>query len=296
MSHYASDCWDLEIKLSTGWVECAGHADRSCYDLTVHSKKSKVEMVGTHKFDEPELRQIVEIKPNKGKMGRQFKSDLAVINEALEELKQDATKALSFENELATKGEAVLGPNCDGKEFTLTRDMLSIQIVKKMINEEKFIPSVIEPSFGIGRVLTAVFEHSFYTREGDEKRGVMSFTPLIAPIKVSLLPLSNNALFNPFIEELENAFADEDIECKVDTSSVAIGRKYARADELGIPFGVTIDFETIEDKKVTLRERDSCAQVRIPLSEIVAEVRKLVLGKTTWETLTQQYPLVSAPE
>ncbi|KAJ0393694.1 hypothetical protein ATCC90586_008549 [Pythium insidiosum] len=293
-SHYATDCWDLEIKLSSGWVECAGHADRSCYDLTVHSKKSKVEMVGTHKFDTPEKRKIVEIKPNKGKMGRAFKADAATINEMLESLKEDMDRALAFENELATKGEAVLGPNCDGKQFTLTREMLSIQVLEKMVSEEKYIPSVIEPSFGIGRILTAIFEHNFYAREGDEKRGVMSFAPIIAPIKVAVLPLSNNAAFDPFVAELETLFAEDDIECKVDTSSVAIGRKYARADELGIPFDVTIDFETVETRSVTLRERDSCAQVRIPIDAISVEVRKLVKGTASWQDILQRYPVVAA--
>lgn len=293
-SHYATDCWDLEIKLSSGWVECAGHADRSCYDLTVHAKKSKVEMVGTHKFDTPEKRRIVELKPNKGKMGRSFKADLATINELLDVLKEDIEKALAFEEELATKGEAVLGPDCNGKTFTLMRDMISLAVVEKMVSEEKFIPSVIEPSFGIGRILTAVFEHNFSTREGDDKRGVMAFAPVIAPIKVSVLPLSNNAAFDPFVGELESVFAEEDLECKVDTSSVAIGRKYARADELGIPFNVTIDFETVETRTVTLRERDSTAQIRLPISEVSLEVRKLVKGTATWQSLLDRYPSVAA--
>ncbi|KAG6617765.1 glycine-tRNA ligase [Phytophthora cinnamomi] len=294
MAHYATDCWDLEIKLSSGWVECAGHADRSCYDLTVHAKKSKVEMVGTHKFDKPEKRQIVEIKPNKGKMGRTFKADVATILEALETLKDDVPRAQTFEDELASKGEATLGPLCDGKQFTLQRDMVAIKVVEKMVSEEKFVPSVIEPSFGIGRLLTAVFEHNFSTREGDEKRGVMSFSPLIAPIKVSVLPLSNNPAFEPFAAELEHVFVEEGLECKVDTSSVAIGRKYARADELGIPFDVTIDFDTVKDRVVTLRERDSTAQVRIPMDVIGAEVNKLVKGTATWEQMLERYPKVTA--
>jgi glycyl-tRNA synthetase len=292
-SHYATDCWDLEIKLTSGWVECAGHADRSCYDLTVHSKKSKVEMVGTHKFATPEKRKIVELKPNKGKMGRAFKADLAAINELLETLKDDVEKALAFEGELETKGETTLGPDCNGKTFTLTREMISVAVVEKMVSEEKFIPSVIEPSFGIGRILTAIFEHNFSTREGDDKRGVMSFAPVIAPIKVSVLPLSNNAAFDPFVGELEAIFAEEDLECKVDTSSVAIGRKYARADELGIPFNVTIDFETAETRTVTLRERDSTTQVRLPIDELGAVVRKLVKGAATWQSVTERYPAVT---
>ncbi|KAI9895378.1 hypothetical protein PsorP6_018287 [Peronosclerospora sorghi] len=161
MAHYAVDCWDLDIKLSCVWVECAGHADRSCFDLSVHAKKSKVEMVGTHKFDKPEKRQNVEIKRNKGKMVRTFKADVAVILEALDSLKDDVVRAQAFEDELTAKGEATLGPLCDDKEFKLERDMVAIQVVEKMVSEEKFVPSLIEPSFGIGRLLTAIFEHNF---------------------------------------------------------------------------------------------------------------------------------------
>lgn len=294
MSHYATDCWDLEIKLSTGWVECAGHADRSCYDLTVHAKKSKVEMVGTHKFATPEKRTVVEIKPNKGKLGRSFKADVRAIQDALEALKDDVKRALAFEKELETNGKATLGPLCDGKQFTLERDMVAIKVVEKMVSEEKFIPSVIEPSFGVGRILTAVFEHNFSTREGDEKRGVMAFTPLIAPIKVAVLPLSSNAVFDPFAEELEHVFAGEDLECKVDSSSVAIGRKYARSDELGIPFAVTVDFDTAKDRSVTLRERDSTKQVRLSMTDAVQEVRRLVKGVASWDDLLAKYPVVTA--
>ncbi|RHY78179.1 hypothetical protein DYB30_014412, partial [Aphanomyces astaci] len=80
MAHYACDCWDLEIQLSSGWVECAGHADRSCYDLQVHAAKSKVEMVGTLKYDTPRAVDVVDIKVNKGKIGKAFKADMGLVN------------------------------------------------------------------------------------------------------------------------------------------------------------------------------------------------------------------------
>ncbi|KAI9911330.1 hypothetical protein PsorP6_009629 [Peronosclerospora sorghi] len=99
----------------------------------------------------------------------------------------------------------------------------------------------------------------------------MSFSPLIAPIKVSALPLSNNSVFDDLAEELE---------------------KYARADEIGIPFGVTINFDTVEDRQVTLRERESTAQVWIPIDAIGSEVRKLVNGLATWDEMLERYPNV----
>lgn len=296
MSHYASDCWDLEIYLSSGWVECAGHADRSCYDLSVHSKKSKVELVGTHRFPAPEKRLVIEIKANRGLLGRTFKSDVSVINEALDELKLQSEKAMAFEEILENQGKATLGPLCNGKEFVLTREMVQIAKIEKMVSEEKFTPSVIEPSFGIGRILTAIFEHSFFIREGDEQRGVMAFAPAIAPIKASIFPLSMHESLLPFVDTLENSFTSHHLDCRRDASSVAIGRKYARADELGIPFNVTVDFDTVKDHTVTLRERDTCEQVRIPLEKVASEIQKLVKGTIEWRQLYSQYPKFSTSE
>ncbi|CCI44539.1 unnamed protein product [Albugo candida] len=296
MSHYASDCWDLEVHLVSGWVECAGHADRSCYDLTVHSKKSKVELVGTHRYPEPEKRLIIDIKSNKGLLGRTFKSDVACVNEILEELRSDSDQALAFEQELCTHGKAVLKSKCAEKQFIITREMILIKLVEVTVCEEKYFPSVIEPSFGIGRILTAVFEHSFSIREGDEKRGVMAFKPCIAPIKVSVLPLSTQESLHAYAHHLESAFAQNRVECRVDTSSVAIGRKYARADELGIPFNVTIDFETSTDETVTLRERDSCQQVRLPISDVVCTVKELIDETADWSCICAKYPVVRASE
>ncbi|KAI9921729.1 hypothetical protein PsorP6_000285 [Peronosclerospora sorghi] len=107
-----------------------------------------------------------------------------------------------------------------------------------------------------------------------------------------MVPLSNNSVFDDFSEELEKVFVAEGIECKVDTSSVAIGRKYAGADELDIPFGVKNDFDRLEDRQVTMRERDSTAQVRIPIDAIGSEVRKLVKGLATLNETLERYPKV----
>lgn len=78
---------------------------------------------------------------------------------------------------------------------------------------------------------------------------------------------------------------------KVDDSSGSIGRRYARTDEIAIPYGITIDFDTIkEPHSVTLRERDSMNQVRIPLDEIANVVRDLAFSKRTWTDIEGQYP------
>ncbi|RHY82182.1 hypothetical protein DYB31_011234, partial [Aphanomyces astaci] len=116
---------------------------------------------------------------------------------------------------------------------------------------------------------------------------------------VAVLPLSNAKEFTPIVQELERQLRTVrlfavigGIQAKSDTSGVAIGRKYARADELGIPLGVTIDFETLVDHAVTVRERDSCAQIRVPVADVVGHLRAVVEGRATWETLTATYPVL----
>lgn len=70
---------------------------------------------------------------------------------------------------------------------------------------------------------------------------------------------------------------------KLDASGAALGRRYARMDELGAPFGVTVDFQTVEDNTVTLRERDSMTQIRMPMADVAPIVARLVTEETTWE-------------
>jgi len=78
---------------------------------------------------------------------------------------------------------------------------------------------------------------------------------------------------------------------KVDDSSQTIGKRYARTDEIGIPFGITVDHDTLTDNTVTLRERDSASQIRIKIDEVANLVSRLSNGKTTWHEVLQKYPL-----
>jgi glycyl-tRNA synthetase len=89
---------------------------------------------------------------------------------------------------------------------------------------------------------------------------------------------------------------DSDISTRVDKSTAALGRRYARADELGVPFAVTVDFQTLADGTVTLRERDSTRQVRMPKSEVTPSVFAIVHNKLTWEQMKQKYPMVQVDD
>ncbi|HEY9766429.1 MAG TPA: His/Gly/Thr/Pro-type tRNA ligase C-terminal domain-containing protein, partial [Chroococcales cyanobacterium] len=140
--------------------------------------------------------------------------------------------------------------------------------------KEKYFPYVIEPSAGADRG-TLAFLVDAYDEETDEKgetRVVLRFHPALAPIKVAVLPLSKKPeLKKPaqaIYEELrKNWMTDYD-----ETGS--IGKRYRRQDEIGTPFCVTIDFESLDDKSVTLRERDSMKQVRLRIEELIPTLRE----------------------
>ena len=112
---------------------------------------------------------------------------------------------------------------------------------------------MIEPSYGIGRILYAVLEHAFSQRDGSEQRCVMAFKPSVAPVKVGIYRLINHPPFESVVSKIKDLLHMQDITCKVDSSSGTVGRRYSRADELGIPFGITVDFRTLLDDTVTVR-------------------------------------------
>lgn len=193
MAHYAADCWDLEIQSSYGWVECVGHADRACYDLDVHGKATKTPMVATMKLDKPVEVQVAVLKFDRKKLGMVFKKDARAVSGALEALAEDWKDFEPVATALDTEGKTTV----DG--FEITKDMLTWTKTSKQVHEVKFTPSVIEPSFGMGRVLYSLLEHSFYQRDADEQKCVMRFNPQVAPQKVAVLPISSGVEVNAVV-------------------------------------------------------------------------------------------------
>jgi len=137
---------------------------------------------------------------------------------------------------------------------------------------QHIIPYVIEPSAGVDRIALALLLDA-YDEEivRGEKRVVLRFKPEMAPIKVAVLPLSRHEDLVPLAKEVWALLRPHFMTQYDDAQS--IGRRYRRQDEIGTPFCVTIDFQTLEDRAVTIRERDSMAQVRVPIAELVRELR-----------------------
>ncbi|MDE7070936.1 MAG: glycine--tRNA ligase [Clostridia bacterium] len=135
------------------------------------------------------------------------------------------------------------------------------------VTNEKYVPYVIEPSLGVERMVLALLCNAYEEQEleGGDSRVVMHFHPAIAPYKVAVLPLQKKALGEKS-EELYRQLSKKFSATYDETAS--IGKRYRRQDEIGTPYCVTVDFDTLEDNCVTVRERDSMAQERISIADL----------------------------
>lgn len=139
---------------------------------------------------------------------------------------------------------------------------------------EKYLPHVIEPTFGIDRMLLVCLLEAYHeeqaptTEKGEtDMRVVMKFPKHLAPIKVAVLPLSKKEELSSVAKDLANTLRREFSVDYDETQS--IGKRYRRQDEIGTPYCVTVDFDSLEDKKVTVRDRDTMVQERIAMGELV---------------------------
>lgn len=286
MAHYAADCWDLEILMSYGWIECAGHADRACYDLQQHSVRTGVPLVASERLPEPIQVEKLIAEPNKKLIGPRFKGAQKDVMAAIEAL--DGEELLAFKAAVESTGKATV---CDGAH-EVTADLVTFKVERKTVSETKYTPSVIEPSYGVGRIMYALLEHSFSQRNGDEQRCVMAFRPCVAPIKVGIYRLINHPPFDAVVARLRDTLQAHNIANKVDSSAGSVGRRYSRADELGIPFGITVDFQTLLDHTVTLRDRDSMSQVRVAIAALPSLLAQLVDETLSWSTVLTRHVVV----
>jgi glycyl-tRNA synthetase len=147
---------------------------------------------------------------------------------------------------------------------------------------ERWIPYVIEPAFGLTRALMAFLVDAYAedeapnTKGGVDKRTVLRLDRRLAPIKVAVLPLSRNEQLSPVAKELADELRQHWM-IEFDDAG-AIGRRYRRQDEIGTPFAVTVDFDTLDDKAVTVRERDTMGQERVSLDRLVGYLAERLLG------------------
>ncbi len=141
---------------------------------------------------------------------------------------------------------------------------------------ERYVPFVIEPAAGVNRAMAAFLLAAYEEDEvGGETRTVLKLHPRLAPYKVAVLPLSKKDTLTPLAREVFASLSDRYMVDYDDTQS--IGRRYRRQDEIGTPLCVTVDFDSLDDGAVTVRDRDSTEQVRVPIVELESHLRA-VLG------------------
>ena len=144
------------------------------------------------------------------------------------------------------------------------------------------MPYVIEPSAGVDRAVMAFLVDAYTEEEapkasgGTEQRAVLKLHPALAPVKVSVLPLSRNERLVPLARKVyDEVRGSRLVQGYVQYDDAqSIGRRYRRQDEIGTPLCVTVDFDSLDDNAVTIRERDEMTQDRIKVEEAVAVVRK----------------------
>ncbi|MCJ1249323.1 Glycine--tRNA ligase 1, mitochondrial [Trapelia coarctata] len=287
MAHYAADCWDAELLTSYGWIECVGCADRSAYDLTVHTKKTGAPLCVRETRSEPLRVEEWQIDLEKKKFGPKFKKDGKTIEAAVEALSQDLREKLSLD--LEKNGKIEIDVPAVGK-VEIEKDLITIEKRVRVEHTREYTPNVIEPSFGIGRIFYSLIEHVYWSREGAEERGVLSFPPPVAPTKVLIVPLSGHADFAPLVRRVGSKLRQLGISSRVDDSSVSIGKRYARNDELGTPLGITVDFQSVKDDTFTLRDRDTMKQVRADEDTICSAIKSLVEGQKVWADVQEELP------
>lgn len=154
---------------------------------------------------------------------------------------------------------------------------------------------MIEPSYGIGRIIYCIFEHSFKVRAEDAQRTYFDFPPLVAPLSCSILPLLNNKEMNEKVQEIKRILIRAGVSNKVDDSGVSVGKRYARTDECGIPYAITVDFDTLTDNTVTMRDLFSMKQIRLPIADVADQVLSMINGRSTWADAVEKYGLFEQP-
>lgn len=270
-AHYATDCWDAEILSKRfGWVELVGIADRTDYDLRAHAGVSGVALTAYLPLEVPRMEKRRRIIPDMKALGPRFRGKAQEVADAL--LKADP-------------GPEGVEVEAGGEKVFIPSSLYQVKEEEVEVRGVEVMPHVIEPSYGIDRICYAVLEHSYDEEmvEGEVRR-VLHLPPAVAPVQVGVFPLVSRDGLDGVAREIASHLTAEGIFTEYDESG-AIGRRYRRQDEIGTPYSVTIDYQTLEDGTVTIRERDSMTQVRVKKDALAATVRGLIGGDIAFGSL-----------
>ncbi len=269
LSHYAADCWDAETEVGGNWVEVTGFAYRSDYDLRKHGKHSEEEFTVFRQYDEPKTVERATVDPDMSYLGPTFGGAAGDVVDALE--------ALARRDRSAFDGDAVT-VEVDDESYTLPVEKTGFAVEEQTESGEHITPHVVEPSFGIDRLVYSVLAHRHGTDEVDgEERSFLALPTGVAPTTVAVVPLMTKDGLDERAREVAASLRAAGFEVNYDDTG-NIGRRYRRQDEVGTPYCVTVDYDTLEDDTVTVRERDSTDQTRVAVDDLADAVDRLVSG------------------
>jgi len=255
MAHYAQDCWDAEIYGSYGWIECVGIAHRGCYDLSAHEEATGQRLRAWRTFTEPKIVEINGWTTDGAKAGPAFRALAGKVKLAVEEMPADS----SFPMTLDLDGEMIEVHPEHVKRVQRTEN----------INGEWYVPHVVEPAFGIDRIIWHLLDHSYSeTEKSGEDYTLLKLPEAIAPVDVTVLPLYEKDGMGELADNIHRDLCGRRNVFSVYDASGSIGRRYARADEIGVPYCITVDHDSISDNTVTLRFRDTGEQTRVSIDDL----------------------------
>ena len=273
LSHYASDTWDAETEIAGDWVEVTGFAYRGDYDLAKHEEYSGEDYSVFRQYDEPRTVERATVDPDMSYLGPEYgdrAADIADRVAALAERNPDA-----FEDEHVTV-------EVGGETDAIPTEETGFAIEEVTESGEHVTPHVVEPSFGIGRLVYTVLAHN---HRGDvvdgEERNYLSLPPAVAPTFVGVFPLMDRDGLAERAGDLADRLRDRGFSVAYDDAG-SIGRRYRRQDEVGTPYCVTVDYDTLEADTVTLRDRDTATQRCLPVGDLPAVLGDLRAGERSF--------------
>jgi len=274
-AHYSLQSFDQQVYVERwGWVEVSGHACRTDYDLKRHMEFSGEDMRVYKEYEKPIEKEQLVIKPIMSKLGPAFKTEAAKVAEMLSKTDPKEVKASIEKNGFYMLGKCRLLP-----------EHIEIEHQRVVERGRRFVPHVVEPSFGSDRLVYVALEYAYRVKDD---RAILSFPRDIAPLQVGVYPLVSKDGLPAKALELNKLLVDEGFVTEYDEAG-SIGRRYARTDEIGIPLGITVDYETLDNNTVTIRDRDSWKQVRSPISDLPILLHKYFKWKINFDDLGKPF-------
>jgi glycyl-tRNA synthetase len=261
-AHYSAQTFDQEVELDRwGWTEVAGFAYRTDYDLRKHMEATGEDLRVFKPYPTPRLRKVKSIKPNHQNIRKIFQEQTGRVADLIS--KDDPERLLKAK---------IAGHPVTIGSYTVPADCFDVVDEEVKETGTRFLPHVIEPSFGVERLLYTTLEYNLRMKED---RLILGLPFSLAPIQASVFPLVNKNGLQKRATDVYEALIADGLRVEYDEAG-SIGRRYARADEAGVPLAITIDYDTLKDDTVTVRDRDSWNQMRTPVGTLTSTIHRIM--------------------